>query len=144
MMPLRHMSGRHGLPRVACVLAAVQLAVTFVAGLNLMVCRSADGHVAVESALAACCTGHGAAERDHALIPDRGCDDCTDTPLLQVVLSRGKAPDGPDRLAPAPCARVLSPRPPTLPWTARGLPLGARAAVPDLALSARRSIVFLV
>lgn len=129
--------------RVAFLVAAFQLALSFGLGLNLVVCRSATGHVAVESALNYCCTSHAQPEPSRSLLPDSECDGCTDTPLLQAVIQRDTTSSR--GLLSPPQLLCVDRSPPNLglaPFTLGVRP--ADSALPDAALSAHRSVVLLV
>ena len=130
--------------RAALVVAAFHLAVCFGLGINLVVCRSGNGHVAVESALEDCCPSYGPSERSPSLVPASDCDGCTDTPLLQPVLQRTATSDR-EMVPPPELFSLGSPLPSVRPGPSTvGVTLADGATVPTVALSARRSIVLLV
>lgn len=137
------MTQRQAHSRVAFLVAALHLALSLGLGLNLVVCRSATRHVAVESSLNDCCTNSAQPEPSRSLLPDWECDGCTDTPLLQTVLQR----DAPSNLGALPPPQLLcvgnSPPDLSLAPFVLGVWL-ADSAPPDAALSARPSVVLLV
>jgi hypothetical protein len=129
--------------RAAVFVAAFHLALSFGLGINLVVCRSGNGHVAVESALEDCCPGYGLPERNQSLVPTSDCDGCTDTPLLQPVLQRNASSDR--EMVPAPELFSLGSLPSVRPGPSTvGVMLADGATIPTVALSTRRSIVLLV
>lgn len=96
--------------KAALFCASLQLALSFALTADLVLCRSASGHVAIESALSGdCCTSHGlpasVRESEHCR--------CIDTPLLDTPLdSRSKvvrALPGPPAALPG--ARSVAPPP---------------------------------
>jgi hypothetical protein len=112
----------------AAVCAVLQVALSFALTADLVLCRTAAGHVEIESASAGdCCDSHGLFDR---LREAYGADDCgcVDTPLLQTPLDQRWQPTGassalshavhlPATLLPAPATRLeglarLRPRPP--------------------------------
>lgn len=129
--------------RTVLLVAALQLGLSFGLVLNLVVCRSASGHVAIESALTDCCTNDPLSEPSRSLLPSSECDGCTDTPLLQTVLQRDS---GSNRglLPPPRLLSVGSPLPTLRPAPPTVAVRSANGAPPALALSAHRSVVLLV
>jgi hypothetical protein len=129
--------------RTALLVAVLQLALSFGLGLNLVVCRSTDGHVAVESVLADCCASHPLREPGRSLSPSSDCDGCVDTPLVQTALQRDPGP--PRGLLPPPESLSVGSPFPTLPLAPSTVAVKpAHGAPAATALSTRRSVVLLV
>lgn len=128
--------------RATLCVAVFQLALSL--GLGLVVCRTANGHVAIESALEDCCPGDALPESSRSLAPRSDCDGCTDTPLRQMGLQRTAASGR--ETVPAP--ELFSLGDPLSRCDPAAFALGVtrpdRAVAPPLALRARRSIVLLV
>lgn len=129
------------------VAVALQIALSFGLALNLVVCRGTGGHVAVESALSDCCTGHapGGPEQGSAQLvaADSDCDGCTDTPLLQTAIQRERGSKdtltrGPRLLLVA--TRLTSLRPAPSVFVTRD----THGAPPAPLASVRRSVVLVV
>ena len=130
--------------RAALFVAAFHIAVGFGLGSNLVVCRSGNGHVAVESALEDCCPSYGPSERSPSLVPASDCDGCTDTPLLQPVLQPNATSDR-GMVPPPELFSLGTPLPSVRPGPSTvGVMLADGATVRTVALSTRRSIVLLV
>lgn len=131
--------------RAALFFAAIQLALGFGLSLNLVLCHSANGHVAIESAFADdCCTSYALPEPGSSLLPSSDCGGCTDTPLLEAVLQRAAASDR--GILPPPQLVSLGFCLPSLglaPSIVSVRPAEG-ALLPAVALSVRRSIVLLV
>lgn len=130
--------------RAAVCLTALQLVLTVALSLNLIVCSSADGHVAVESALADdCCAGeHSAAP---ALSRGPECGGCTDVPLAKTLIQRNDVTDHTAATRPLVSTAVL---PPSVEASSRPRPAGspperAGAAAPPI-LGQRRAVVLVV
>jgi hypothetical protein len=134
---------RRRLASIALLSAVLQFTLGSGSALGLVLCSSADGHVAIESSLRSdCCDDHGSAPSfDHGAASD--CGDCTDTPLLQVSVE----------LRPKNHASLPTPQPTLLP--ALVVAVSARPlrdssiqqpsrAGPRQALMSRRSIVLVV
>lgn len=72
----------------ALVGAALQFSASLAVAAQLVVCRSPDGHVEIESALDGdCCPTGGFARNVQELRASEACDGCVDTPLLRAGLS---------------------------------------------------------
>jgi hypothetical protein len=110
--------------RAAVGLTALQLVLTVALSLNLVVCSAADGHVAVESALADDCC---ADEHSAAPVVSRGpeCGGCTDVPLAKTLIQRNESTDRTasarpviwTSLLPPPVCAASRPLPPDSPHT---------------------------
>ena len=91
---------------MAAVLGVMlQLTAGLAVAAQLVVCRTPNGHVAIESELTDCCPGGG--DRLHELTSN-ACDGCVDTPLFQAGLS----PAGKVTLGVASASPWLVPAPP--------------------------------
>jgi len=84
---------------LAAVLGVMlQVTAGLAAATQVVVCRTPDGHVAIESELSDCCPDAGA--RLHEL-SSNACDGCVDTPLFHPSLSpAGKLILGPITASP--------------------------------------------
>ena len=128
--------------RAAAALCAVlQVALSFALTADLVLCRTASGHVEIESASAGdCCDSHELFDR---LREAYGADDCgcVDTPLLQTPLDQRWQPTG----ASSALSHVVH-----LPATPLSAPppidalVGLRPRPPLETLTAIRSVVLLV
>ena len=129
--------------RAALLVAALQVALSFGLALNLVICRSAGGHVEVESVFADCCTSSPLPEPSRSLLPSSECDGCIDTPLLQTVLERDS---GSNRglLSLPQLLSVSSPFPTLSPARSTAAVRPAHGAPASVALSTRRFVVLLV
>jgi len=132
--------------RGAVFAAGIQLVLSFALSLNLVVCSSATGHVAVESAFDDCCSGHAVSDsigsRAHS---QEDCGGCTDRPLVETLLQRetrcDRSPLAPPQLmAPSMGATEFQSASPAI-YT---VGLRQRATSQSGELTARRSIVLLV
>ena len=129
--------------RTALIVAALQLTLSVGLGLNLVVCRSVGGHVAVESVLADCCTNGSPSEASWRPSSGSDCDGCVDTPLLQTVFQREAAPNR--ALQAPPQLLSVSASVPTPPLAPSSVAVrDAHGAATTIALSSRRFVVLLV
>lgn len=135
---------RAGARRAAVGLTALQLGLALALSLNLVVCRAADGHVAVESALADdCCADARSAAPVVSRIPE--CGGCTDVPLANALIQRNESTDRTASARPVVWTSLLPP-----PVSAASHPLPAdsphvRAVTPAAAvLDALRVVVLVV
>ncbi|HEV7733742.1 MAG TPA: hypothetical protein VGR62_16355 [Candidatus Binatia bacterium] len=131
--------------RAAVFLAALQLALSLGLPLDLVLCSTARGHVAIESAVGDdCCPGHDDSATDRRSTSDPDCDGCTDTRISRTLLQRD-ASAAAHLVAPAHVLIVALP-PTDSGFAARaGEPSGSgNAPAPPIALSTRRSVVLVV
>jgi hypothetical protein len=112
---------------------------------SLVLCTGADGHLAIESALAGdCCDAHGLPERAARLRSVDACG-CTDTPLLRPTLDGRRPAEHAAALALAASAGpfCLVAVPPGVPCRVAAR-LAASRIPPPVALTALRAIVLVV
>ncbi len=130
--------------RAAVFLAALQLALSLGLPLDLVLCSTTRGHVAIESAVGDdCCPGHDDTAPGRRSSSDRDCDGCTDTPISRTLLQRDAQVDG-HLVAPAHVLVVVVPvSDPGLAPSADE-PWGATSPPRPSALTARRSVVLVV
>lgn len=84
---------RRAMTRWAAVgLTALQLVLSVALSLNLVVCSAANGHVAIESAVADdCCADEHTTSPAISRAPE--CGGCTDVPLSKTLVQRNESTD---------------------------------------------------
>ncbi len=129
--------------RAAVGLTALQLVLTVAFSLNLVVCSAANGHVAVESALADdCCADEHTATPALSREPD--CGGCTDVPLSKSLIQRNESTDRSDATRPVVSTSLLPPvSVAPRPFPAES-PHGRAVTLAAPVLDARRAVVLVV